>query len=71
MINIFIIGEHFMKPENAAIKMMQHNTDEKSQKLKIKQIILGIVICLLCIVLPMCLLWLHQTMKVTSGVGKF
>ncbi len=57
-----------MKPEDALSETMEHNEDEK---VDLKAIIIGIVICLLCLAIPMCLLWFHQIMKVTSGVGKF
>ncbi len=57
-----------MKPEDALSETMEQNEDEK---VDLKAIIIGIVICLLCLAIPMCLLWFHQIMKVTSGVGSF
>ncbi|MCP4553416.1 MAG: hypothetical protein GY834_15555 [Bacteroidetes bacterium] len=66
-----MIGEYFMTPEEALHKMMRHNNDEKPEKLDLRAIILGAVICLLCFALPLALLWIHKVMKVTSGVGKF
>jgi len=57
-----------MKPEDALSKTMEHNEDEK---VDLRAIIIGIVICLLCLVIPMGFLWLHKAMKVTSGVGNF
>ncbi len=60
-----------MKPEEAIHKMMRHNNDEKVEKLDLRAIILGIVLCLVCLALPLGLLWFHKIMKVTSGVGSF
>ncbi|MBU8849896.1 MAG: hypothetical protein KOO64_10150 [Desulfobacterales bacterium] len=60
-----------MKPEEALHKMMRHNNDEKPEKLDLRAIILGSVIGLLCIALPLGLVWLLKVMKVTSGMGKF
>ncbi len=67
----FIIGEYFMKPEDTLFKMVRNNNDENSEKLDLRAIILGIVLCLVCLALPVGLLWFHQIMKVTSGVGSF
>ncbi len=39
-----------MTPEEALHKMMRHNNDEKPEKLDLRAIILGIVMCLLCFV---------------------
>jgi len=60
-----------MKPEDALFKMMRNNDGEGSEKIDLRAIILGIVLCLVCLALPMGLLWFHQAMKVTSGVGSF
>ena len=60
-----------MKPEEALHKMMRHNNDEKPEKLDLRAIILGAAICLLCIALPLGLVWFLKVMKVTSGMGKF
>ncbi len=57
-----------MKPEDALSKTMKRNEDEK---VDLKAIIIGIVICLLCLAIPMGLLWFHQIMNVTSGLGSF
>ncbi len=45
--------------------------DENNEKIDLRAIILGIVLCLVCLALPIGLLWFHQIMKVTSGVGSF
>ncbi len=60
-----------MKPEDALSKMMTNNDDENYEKIDRRAIIIGIVLCLVCLALPMALLWFHQVMKVTSGVGNF
>ncbi len=45
--------------------------DENNEKIDLRAIILGIVLCLVCLALPIGFLWFHQIMKVTSGVGSF
>ncbi len=60
-----------MTPEEALHKMMRHNNDEKPEKLDLRAIVLGTVIGLLCIALPLSLVWLYKFMNVTHGVGKF
>ncbi len=60
-----------MKPEEALHKMMRHNNEEKKEKLDTRAIILGIGIAILCIALPMSLLWFLKIMKVASGIGSF
>jgi len=60
-----------MKPEEALFKMMRNNNDENNEKIDLRAIILGIVMCLVCLALPLGLLWLYHAMDVTHGIGKF